>query len=300
VWLKCPNAWRRRRPRVAMQLSRAFVLTSASCIASAMAVAATPPEQNPDTMMPEQRVAKAREILNQLTEALGGPAYLEVRERECDGRRAQFGHASELLGFIDFKDYWRYPDKHRIDYSKKGNIIDAFDGNQGWTMDRAGVSEEPAKAVSDFAASVKYNVDNVLRFGLKDPNLNLNYAGQGIVEMRPVDWVEISDDQRALRLGIDRTSHLLVHSVMTSVDENTQERTQETTIYTNYQRKGSVMVALQVSRERNGERNYQAFYDTCTFDPHLPEDMFTKAALEKRYAQVGNKKDKDKYRNARD
>jgi hypothetical protein len=283
-----------------MQLSRAFVLTSASCIASAMAVAATPPEQNPDTMMPEQRVAKAREILNQLTEALGGPAYLEVRERECDGRRAQFGHASELLGFIDFKDYWRYPDKHRIDYSKKGNIIDAFDGNQGWTMDRAGVSEEPAKAVSDFAASVKYNVDNVLRFGLKDPNLNLNYAGQGIVEMRPVDWVEISDDQRALRLGIDRTSHLLVHSVMTSVDENTQERTQETTIYTNYQRKGSVMVALQVSRERNGERNYQAFYDTCTFDPHLPEDMFTKAALEKRYAQVGNKKDKDKYRNARD
>ena len=251
-------------------------------------------------MLPEQRVAKAREILNQLTEALGGPAYLEVRERECDGRRAQFGHASELMGFIDFKDYWRYPDKHRIDYSKKGNIIDAFDGNQGWTMDRAGVSEEPAQAVSDFAAAVKYNVDNVLRFGLKDKNLNLNYAGQGIVDMRPVDWVEISDDQRTLRLGIDRSSHLLLQSVMNSVDENTQERMQETTIYTNYQRIGGVMVALQVSRERNGERNYQAFYDTCSFDPHLPADMFTKAALEKRYAQVGNKKDKDRYRNARD
>jgi hypothetical protein len=206
------------------------------------------------------------------------------------------------MGFIDFKDYWRYPDKHRIDYSKKGNIIDAFDGNQGWTMDRAGVSEEPAQAVSDFAATVKYNVDNVLRFGLKDQNsnLNLNYAGQGIVDMRPVDWVEISDDQRTLRLGIERSSHLLLHSVMTSVDENTQERTQETTIYTNYQRKGGVMVALQVSRERNGQRYYQAFYDVCTFDPHLPEDMFSKAALEKRYAQVGNKKDKDRYRNARD
>ncbi len=165
------------------------------------------------------------------------------------------------MGFIDFKDYWRYPDKHRIDYSKKGNIIDAFDGNQGWTMDRAGVSEEPAQAVSDFAATVKYNVDNVLRFGLKDQNsnLNLNYAGQGIVDMRPVDWVEISDDQRTLRLGVERTSHLLLHSVMTSVDENTQERTQETTIYTNYQRKGSVMVALQVSRERDGQRYYQAF-----------------------------------------
>lgn len=294
MWLKFPNAWTR--------LSCALVLASTAFIVSDAAMAATLPEQNPDVMMPEQRVAKAREILNQLTEALGGPAYLEVRERECDGRRAQFGHGGELMGFIDFKDYWRYPDKHRIDYSKKGNIIDAFDGNQGWTMDRAGVSEEPAQAVSDFAAAVKYNVDNVLRFGLKDQNLNLNlnYAGQGIVDMRPVDWVEISDDQRTLRLGIERSSHLLLHSVMTSIDENTQERTQETTIYTNYQRKGGVMIALQVSRERNGQRYYQAFYDACTFDPHLPEDMFSKAALEKRYAQVGNKKDKDRYRNARD
>ncbi|HXO60492.1 MAG TPA: hypothetical protein VN850_01665 [Candidatus Acidoferrales bacterium] len=292
MWLKFSKVWTR--------LSCALLLASTAYIASNTASAAMHPEQNPDTMLPEQRVAKAREILNQLTEALGGPAYLEVRERECDGRRAQFGHASELIGFIDFKDYWRYPDKHRIDYSKKGNIIDAFDGNQGWTMDRAGVSEEPAQAVSDFAAAVKYNVDNVLRFGLKDQNLNLNYAGQGIIDMRPVDWVEISDDQRTLRLGIDRSSHLLLQSVMNSVDANTQERLQETTIYTNYQRIGGVMVALQVSRERNGERNYQAFYDTCTFDPHLPADMFTKAALEKRYAQVGNKKDKDRYRNARD
>jgi len=292
VWLKFSHARRR--------LSWALVLVSAAYVASNATVAAMRPGQNPDTMLPEQRVAKAREILNQLTEALGGPAYLEVRERECDGRRAQFGHAGELMGFIDFKDYWRYPDKHRTDYSKKGNIIDAFDGNQGWTMDRAGVSEEPAQAVSDFAATVRYNVDNVLRFGLKDQSLNLNYAGQGIVDMRPVDWVEISDDQRTVRLGIDRSSHLLLHSVMSFVDENTQERTQETTIYTNYQRKGGVMVPLQISRERNGQRYYQAFYDTCTFDPHLPEDMFSKAALEKRYAQVGNKKDKDRYRNARD
>jgi len=292
VWVKFPRVWAR--------LSCALVLVSAAYIASNAADAAMRREQNPDAMMPEQRVAKAREILSQLTEALGGSAYLEVRERECDGRRAQFGHAGELMGFIDFKDYWRYPDKHRTDYSKKGNIIDAFDGNQGWTMDRAGVSEEPAQAVSDFAATVRYNVDNVLRFGLKDKTLHLNYAGQGIVDMRPVDWVEISDDQRTVRLGVDRSSHLLLHSVMTSVDENTQERTEETTIYTNYQRKGGVMVPLQVSRERNGQRYYQAFYDACTFDPHLPEDMFSKAALEKRYAQVGNKKDKDRYRNARD
>jgi outer membrane lipoprotein-sorting protein len=285
-------------PGSSARLLGALLLCSAATAVASYAASAPP--QNPDTMLPEQNVAKAREILNQLLDALGGSSYLEARERECDGRRAQFGHNGELTGFIDFKDYWRYPDKHRTDYSKKRNVIDMFNGNEGWTMDRAGVSEEPAAAVSDFQALVKHSVENLLRFRLKDKNLSLNYAGRDIIDMRPVDWVEVGDDQRTLRLAVDRTSHLLLRSVVTSVDENTQQRTQETTIYTNYQRKDGVMVALQVSRERDGRRFYQAFYENCTFNPHFPEDTFSKAALEKRYAEVGNKKDRDKYKNAKD
>jgi hypothetical protein len=291
VRLKFPGCWARRS--CAVSLLGAALSTATPALAAASV-------QNPDTMLPEQNVAKAREILYQLLDALGGPAFLEARERECDGRRAQFGHNGELTGFIDFKDYWRYPDKHRVDYSKKRNIIDVFNGDQGWTMDRGGVSEEPAAAISDFEELVKHSVDNLLRYRLKDQSLNLNYAGRDIIDMRQVDWVEISDPQRILRLGIDRSSHLLLHSIISSIDENTQQRTQETTIYTNYQRKDGVMVALQISRERDGRRFFQAFYDTCTFNPHLPEDMFTKAALEKRYAEVGNKKDRDKYKNAKD
>jgi hypothetical protein len=289
VRVKFSGGWRR--------LAGAAVLCSAFM---APGVVAGPPAQNPDTMMPEQRVAKARELLNRLVDALGGSAYLEARERACDGRRAQFGHSGELLGFLDFKDFWRYPDKHRTDYSKKGNIIDLFNGDEGWTLDRAGVSPEPPQAVSDFQKMVKLNVDNLLRGGLKDPNLNTNYAGPDIIDMRQVEWVEISDGERTLRLGIERSSHLLLHSEIIGIDENTQERSKETTIYTNYQLKDGVMVALQVSRERNGQRYYQAFYENCTFNPHFSEDMFTKEALEKRYAQVGSKKDREKYKNAKD
>jgi hypothetical protein len=261
---------------------------------------AASPSQNPDIMLPEQNVAKARQTLDQVSDALGGPAFLEVRERECDGRRAQFGHNGELTGFVDFKDYWRYPDKHRIDYSKKRNVIDVFNGDQGWTMDRGGVSEEPPGAVSDFQALVKHSVDNLLRTRLKDPTLNVRYAGVGIVDMRQVDWVEILEGQLTLRLAIDRSSHLLLRSVVSSINEEMQARTEETTIYTNYQRKDGVMVALQISRERDGKRFFQAFYDTCTFNPHLAEDMFTRAALERRYAEVGSKKDRDKYKYAKD
>jgi hypothetical protein len=258
------------------------------------------PAQNVQTMLPEENVAKAKEILNQLVDALGGPSYLEARQRECDGRRAQFGHNGELTGFIEFKDYWQYPDKHRVDYSKKRNIIDLFDGDEGWTMDRSGVSPEPPGAVSDFQILVNQGVDHVLRYGLKDPNIILNYAGRDTVDMRQVDWIEVTYPDRTLRLAVDRSSHLLLHSTINSINEITQERQLETTIYTNYQRKDGIMVALQISRERDGKRFYQAFYDTCTYNPNLPPDTFTKAALEKRYAEVGSKKDRDKYKNARD
>ena len=111
--LKFPGVWAR--------LVCGIVLFSAVYTVAAAAPAATSASaaQNPDTMMPEQNVAKARELLHQLIDALGGPSYLEARERQCDGRRAKIGHNGEMDGYIDFKDFWRYPDKHRTDYSKK-------------------------------------------------------------------------------------------------------------------------------------------------------------------------------------
>jgi hypothetical protein len=101
-------------------------------------------------------------------------------------------------------------------------------------------------------------------------------------------------------LAIEHLSHLLIRSVIITVDRTYNQRTQETTIYTNYQRLGGVMTPLQVSRERDGRRFYQAFYATCQYNTGLTPDFFSKGALEKRYAEVGDKKDKDKYKNSRD
>jgi hypothetical protein len=284
----------------ALSIAAAFSLATLPQFAAAAESHSSATAQNVQTMLPEENVAKAKEILNQVVDALGGPSYLEAHQRQCDGRRAQFGHNGELTGFIEFKDYWQYPDKHRVDYSKKRNIIDLFDGDEGWTMDRSGVSPEPPGAVTDFQILVNQGVDHVLRYGIKDPNIVLNYAGRDTVDMRQVDWIEVTFPDRTLRLAVDRSSHLLLHSTINSINEVSQERQLETTIYTNYQRKDGIMVALQISRERDGKRFYQAFYDTCTYNPNLPPDTFTKAALEKRYAEVGSKKDRDKYKNARE
>jgi hypothetical protein len=250
--------------------------------------------QNPDTMMPEQSAAKAKQILQQLTDALGGAGYLEVRESACEGRLAQFGHNGELVGYTNFKDYWRYPDKNRTDRSKKGVIIDLYNGDRGWTLDRGGVSELPAPAVADFQELAKKDINNLLRLRVKEPGMVFRYGGQDVVDLKTVDWVEITDpEQRKFRLAVDRSSHFFVRTMIITEDEASHERSSETSIYSNFQLMDGVRTPLQITSDHDGRRISQVFFTSCKYNPGFPGDFFTKAALEKRFSEVGSKKYKE-------
>src|SRR6266436_1806823 len=250
--------------------------------------------QNPDNMMPEERTAKGKQVLEQLITALGGPTYLDIRESNCDGRLAQFGHNGEMTGYTNFKVYWRYPDKNRTDFSKKGVIVNVYNGDRGWTLDRGGVSELSNAAVADFQEQAKRDVNNLLRVRLKEPGMTIRFGGTDVVDLRTVDWVEITDtEQRDFRLAVDRTTHYLVRTVVTLADDTSPDRSVETHIYTNYQLMDGVQTPLQITLDRNGRRVNQVFFQSCKYNPGFSDDFFTKAALDKRFSEVGSKKYKD-------
>jgi len=270
-------------------IADAFIVPSAS-------------SQRADTMMPEQSVAKGKQILSDLINAFGGPGYTQVRESQCQGRRALFGHSGALTGYIDFIDYRRYPDTDRTEYIGKGRntilqsligidgldfahggvVITLFNRNQGWTYDRSGVSEAPATSVTDFQEQVKRNIDNLLRLRLSEEGMSIRFDGSDTVDLKQVDWVELTDrEQRTFRLAVDRSTHLLVRGVVITKNEETQQIDEDVAIYSNYQLRDSVWVPLQVSRERNGRRTSQYFYDTCKFNPGFPDSLFTKDSLKK-------------------
>jgi len=258
--------------------------------------------QRADMLMPEQSTAKGKQILSDLINALGGAGYSQVRESQCQGRRALFGHNGALTGYIDFIDYRRYPDTDRTEYIGKGRntilqsligidgldfahggvVITLFHRDQGWTYDRSGVSEVPATAVTDFQEQVKRNVDNLLRLRLNEEGMSVRFGGSDTVDLKQVDWVELADrEQRTFRLAVDRSTHLLVRGVVITKNEETQEIDEDVAIYTNYQLRDSVWVPLQISRERNGRRTSQYFYDTCKFNPGFPDSLFSKDSLKK-------------------
>ena len=278
-------------------------------IAAAMAVGAgvwpqAARAQNPDSMMPEEREAKGKQLLDQLITALGGPTYLDVRESECEGRLAQFGHAGDLVGYTPFRVYWGYPDKNRTDFAKKGVIVNLYNGDRGWTLDKGGVSELSVTQVADFQEQTKRDVNNLLRVRLKEPGMTIRYAGQDIVDLKTVDWVELVDsEQRDFRLAVDRTTHYLVRTITTLADDTSPDRSVETRIFTNYQLMDGVWTPLQITLDRNGRRINQVFFSSCKYNVGFSPEFFTKAALEKRSSELGvkaaknKKKDKDKEEN---
>jgi len=270
--------------------------------------------QNPDTMMPEQSIAKGKQILGELINALGGPGYTEVHESLCEGRRVLFGHNGEVTGNIGFADYRRFPDKDRTEYIGKGRntilqsligvdgldfthggiVITLYNGDHGWSFDRSGVNELPATSISDFLEQTKRNIDNLLRLRLKEPGMAIRFGGNDTVDLKQVDWIELADSQeRKFRLAVDRSTHLLVRSAVITKDEETQQFNEDVSIYSNYQLKDSVWTPLQISREHNGRRAVQIFYDTCKYNPGFSDDIFHKSSLSKQGSQALTKKSKN-------
>ena len=260
-----------------------------------MASASFTTAQNPDTMMPEASATKAKQILAQMLDAMGGAAYINVRGSQCSGRLSHFGHNNDLTSYLEFKDYWRFPDKNRIDYGKKGNIIDLFSGKEGWTMDHDGVAEEPADKVDEFQERMLKDPEHLLRYRLKEQGLVYRYGGADLIDLKPVDWIELVDrDERTYRIAVQRENHLMVRFTVVTQDSTSRERTEEVTSYSNYHPLDGIQTPLQVTRTRNDRRILQAFYDTCSYNPNLPADFFTRAGLEQRFNEVGSRGDKKK------
>jgi hypothetical protein len=250
-------------------------------------------QQNPDTMAPDASAAKAKKILQQLIQGLGGDAYLHVQDSDCIGRASNFGLSGEMTGYILFHEYRILPDKARVEYTKTGVITNVYSGDKGWTLDKAGVEELPAADLALFQGQLKTAMNNLLRFRLNEPDLFFRYAGFEVVDLRPSDLVEITDSEdRTFRIAVDQSTHLPVRSYMTAKNTQTGDTTEEVTIYSEWHLLDGVQTPFQISRERDGKRSYQGFFNSCKYNSGISPDLFTEASLQQKWSTLGGKKQK--------
>jgi hypothetical protein len=255
--------------------------------------------QSAGDMMPAESAAKAKEILQQAVQGMGGTAYLNVRDVTCNGRLSQFGHSGELNGFETFIDYSIPPFKDRNENLPKRNIISVMNNDKGWVLDRGGVSDASGADVAQFQDDVKKDIDYILRSRLKEPNMIFRYLGPDVVDLKEADWVEIVDsDNRTIRLAIAQSTHLPIRKIINTRDANTRMKADEIEYYSNYHPIGGVQTPFQLTRERNGIKIYQVFFDKCEYNTGVSDSLFTKESLEERWQKVGKKEIKKQEKNA--
>ncbi|HKN60690.1 MAG TPA: hypothetical protein VJW93_05915 [Candidatus Acidoferrales bacterium] len=247
-----------------------------------------------EVLMPEQSAAKAKGIIQQAVDALGGQMYLNVHDITCTGQLSQFGHSGDLNGFAKFIDYEQPPLKDRQENMPKRNLINVFNGDKGWVLDRGGVSEAATSDVARFQEDVKIDIDNILRHRVHESNMIFRYAGPDVVDLKEADWIEIIDNEnRTIRIAFARSTHLPIRKTVDIRDPSTQLKSQEVEYYSLYHPIDGVQTAFQITRERNGFKVYQVFFDKCQYNTNVPDSLFTKESLDDRWDKIG-KKDKKK------
>lgn len=266
-----------------------MMLLAGLCIALAPNAKA----QDAEDMMPAESAAKAKDLIQQMITALGGPAYLNVHDATCTGHLGDFGHSGDLDGFEHFIDFTQPPLKDRQENLPKRNIIEVYNGDKGWTLDRGGVSEAAASDVARFQEDTKIDLDNILRHRIHEKGMEFRYGGQDIVELKEADWVELVDsDNRTIRIAIARDTHLPIEKIVDIRDPRTQLKSQETEYYTLYHPIDGVETPFQITRDRNGMKSFQVFFDKCDYNTGLSDALFTKESLDERWAKVGKKQKK--------
>lgn len=268
-------------------------------------------------LLPEQSAAKAKSVLRQVIATLGGNAYLNVRDSDCEGRVAQFGSSGDLSGFTPFRDLWLLPAKERVEYISKGEhtvlafllgaddlsishggvLVTVFDGDQGWMLDKAGVTDQPEDVTRNFAEQVKSGMNNMLRSRMNEDGVELRYAGTDLADLKEVEWIEFSDrDHRALRLAVERSTHLPLRWVIEKRDPETRVRTEIATSYTQFVLVDGVLTPLSITRSQNGRRVAQTYLTSCKYNSNPSPQLFTRASLEQQASEVAKKG----YKNSKD
>ncbi len=275
----------------------ALAVLAGACTAHAHA-------QSPDTLLPEQSEAKAKQVMRQAIQALGGPSYLGVKDSTCSGRMSSFEHSGTVTGTVKFVRSEKLPDKDRTEISyktytdviiaelhKTNTTMEVHNGDKGWSLNAGGVEEWPPDALAANQEQRKRNINVLLRERLNEPGLVFRWAGLEMIDLHRVEWVEISDaEHHTIRVAFDEQTHLPSRLVYQTLDPETRERNEETEFFSNFHTVQGVGLPFQRARLRNGLKFFQVFYDDCKFNTGLSDDLFTRAALEERFAKTGKGK----------
>lgn len=218
---------------------------------------------------------KARALIDQAIQALGGETWLTIRDREQQGRTWSFHAGRPNGGGGLFWSFSVFPDKERVELTKERDIAEVFVGDKGYEITYKGAHPQDKKDMEDYLRRRHYSLEAVLRKWINDPGVILLYEGNAIAAQHPCDQVTVINPQNeSVTLYFDSDTHLPVKKTFQWRDPVDRQKNLEEEIYENYRPVQGIMAPFNVSRYFNGDMSNQRFMNSVSINQDPDPDMF--------------------------
>jgi hypothetical protein len=222
----------------------------------------------------QEDARKAKAIVDQGIQALGGQAYLTIRDREQQGRGYSFHHGRESGGGV-FWGFSEFPDKERVELTKERDIAELYIGNKGFEITYKGPHPIEKKDLDDYLRRRRFSLETILRTWVNDPGVVLLFEGPVIAAQHPAVQVTlINSENESVTLCFDSETHLPVKKSFSWRDPVDKQKNLEEEVYENYRAVSGVMAPYNVTRYFNGDMVNQRFLNTVTINQGFDPAMF--------------------------
>jgi hypothetical protein len=227
----------------------------------------------------QDNAQKARKVIDQMIDALGGNAYLNVEDISQEGRTYTFYHGRPSGTGLLFWRFARFPDKERIELTKKRDVSYVYNGDKGYEITYKGTAIMDPKTLADYLRRRSYSLDWVLRRWLHEPGVALFDDGPAIAEQKPAEQITIMNaENESVTIFVDPDTHLPIKKSFSWRDPTDKQKNVEDEVYDNYRPVQGIMTPYSVSRSFNGDMSNQRFINSIQYNTGVSDSLFTASA----------------------
>jgi len=246
-----------------------------SPVPPAAAPATWPTAQFAATAAKDPGVKKAKQILDDMIGALGGDAYLTLRDMKSEGRSYAFYHGRPSGMGIVYWRFWQWPDLERVELTKQRDVIELYLGDKGYEITYKGTATQDPKLFAEYLRRRDHSLEVVIRGWLAAPGSMILYEGTAIVEQTLADKVTIMTAANdSVTIAIDPRTHLPLKKTYNWRDPIDRQFDEESEVWGNYRLVQGINTPYSTVRYLNGEMSGQRFINNVSYNNGLDAAMF--------------------------
>jgi hypothetical protein len=278
-----------------------LIAISLLCALGAAETAPTPahpaPASSAVNLNDSANARKARAVLDQAIEAVGGQAYLSYENKEETGRYYPLYHGHTNSLGIPYNYYVEYPDRDRFEVlrlkdvhiipgqidiggvkSKKSDDVLIHNGDKGYEITYKGTAAQEPEDLRNYLRRRQHSLEWIFRKWIRDPNVALFYDGPAVVDGKETEGVTLLNSENdSVSVSLDLNTHYPIKISYSWRDPKDKQKNVEDEVYDGYKLVQGIWTAHSITRYFNGETSQQRFITSASYNLKLPDSMFEAA-----------------------